>query len=210
MMNKMLAKRLAARKLLVLLLAVVVAPSAMAASSGDIRWSSLTGGAVNSSPAVANNAVFVGSNDGKVYALDAVTGAVIWATVTGAPVDSSPAIANGLLYIGSDNSRVYAMQTVDDSDGDNVADRVDACPNTIIPESVPTLVLKPNQYALTSSIVSSDGLLYFQSSSNTKFTTADTRGCSCEQIVAALGLGNGALKFGCSKSQMRAWILGLR
>ncbi|MCP4900321.1 MAG: hypothetical protein GY906_25415, partial [bacterium] len=38
------------------------------------------------------------------------------------------------------------------------------------------------------------------------FTTTDTGGCSCEQIVEEEGLGNGHTKFGCSLGAMRNWI----
>jgi hypothetical protein len=38
------------------------------------------------------------------------------------------------------------------------------------------------------------------------FTTIDTAGCSCEQIIYALGLGRGHEKFGCSLSAMRDWV----
>ena len=37
-----------------------------------VKWSTTTGDAVGSSPAVTNNTVYVGSNDNKVYALNAV------------------------------------------------------------------------------------------------------------------------------------------
>jgi hypothetical protein len=60
---------------------------------------------VNSSPAVANGAVYVGSIDYNVYALNAKTGAVLWSYTTGANVDSSPAAANGVVYIGSETAR---------------------------------------------------------------------------------------------------------
>ncbi len=38
------------------------------------------------------------------------------------------------------------------------------------------------------------------------FTTADTAGCSCEQIIAAQGLGQGHVKFGCSIGVMENWV----
>jgi len=38
------------------------------------------------------------------------------------------------------------------------------------------------------------------------FTVQDTGGCSCTQIVDALGLGEGHRKFGCSLGVMRGWV----
>ncbi|MGO9221628.1 MAG: PQQ-binding-like beta-propeller repeat protein [Streptosporangiaceae bacterium] len=58
-----------------------------------VRWSYTTGGQVHFSPAVAAGTVYVGSDDGKVYALDAATGHVHWSCTTGDQVISSPAVA---------------------------------------------------------------------------------------------------------------------
>lgn len=86
-----------------------------------------------------------------------------------------------------------------DDDGDGVADGEDECPNTAIPESVPTQMLLNNRYALTGV----NDPLTFDSTNKTVFTTTDTRGCSCEQIIDVLSLGSGHGFFGCSKSVMR-------
>ena len=64
---------------------------------------------MESSPAVANGVVYVGSDDGNVYALNAATGARLWSYTTGAYVESSPAVANGVVYVGSDDGNVYAL-----------------------------------------------------------------------------------------------------
>ena len=45
------------------------------------------------SPAVANGVVYVGSEDGLVYALNAATGTELWSFTTGQIVLSSPAVA---------------------------------------------------------------------------------------------------------------------
>jgi outer membrane protein assembly factor BamB len=63
-----------------------------------------------SSPAVVNGVVYVGSDDSKLYALDAVTGKRKWSYATGGGVDSSPAIVNGIVYVGSD--KLYALDAV--------------------------------------------------------------------------------------------------
>ncbi len=62
-----------------------------------------------SSPVVWNGAVFFGSGDGNVYALDAATGALKWKFKTGDVVHASPAIADGKIYIGSWDSNFYAL-----------------------------------------------------------------------------------------------------
>ena len=76
-------------------------------------WSYTTGGSpLSSSPAVANGTVYIGANDGKVYALNAATGALKWSHTGGGFDPSSPAVANGLVYIGFFRSKVYALNAV--------------------------------------------------------------------------------------------------
>jgi glucose dehydrogenase len=67
------------------------------------------GSQVDSSPAVANGVVYVGSDDGDLYALNASTGAILWSYTTGGPVTSSPAVVNGVVYVGSSDRNVYAL-----------------------------------------------------------------------------------------------------
>jgi len=94
-----------------------------------------------------------------------------------------------------------------DADSDGVIDSNDFCPNTAIPEGVPTVELRPNGWALV------DGDSEFDTLSKGKgkgpkrsYTTRDTAGCSCEQIIEAQGLGNGHSKFGCSIGTMDNWV----
>ena len=62
-----------------------------------------------SSPALWGGAVYFGSGDGNVYALDAATGALKWKFHTGDVVHASPAISDGTLFIGSWDSYFYAL-----------------------------------------------------------------------------------------------------
>jgi outer membrane protein assembly factor BamB len=80
-----------------------------APNTNQTRWIYTTGGSVESSPAVANGTVFVGSNDYRVYALNASTGAQVWNYTTGNDVTSSPAVANNKVYVGGWDQKVYAL-----------------------------------------------------------------------------------------------------
>jgi len=62
-----------------------------------------------SSPVVWNGAVYFGSGDGNIYAVDAASGAMKWKIKTGDVVHASPAIAGGTLYVGSWDSFFYAV-----------------------------------------------------------------------------------------------------
>ncbi len=77
---------------------------ALDAQTGEVVWSYATGGAVISSPAVANGVVYVGSFNDNIYALSAATGAVLWSYQTGTRVESSPAVSNGIVYVGSSDT----------------------------------------------------------------------------------------------------------
>lgn len=65
-----------------------------------------------SSPALWNGAVYFGSGDGNVYALDASTGALKWKFHTNDVVHASPAISDGTLFIGSWDSYFYALDAI--------------------------------------------------------------------------------------------------
>jgi outer membrane protein assembly factor BamB len=75
----------------------------------DWSYTNATGNGIESSPAVANGVVYIGSLDKKLYALDAVTGTHKWSYTTGRGINSSPAVANGVVYVGSDDHNVYAF-----------------------------------------------------------------------------------------------------
>ena len=74
-----------------------------------LNWTYTTGGEVYSSPAISNGIVYTGSEDDKVYALNATTGAWIWDYTTGGDVSSSPAVSNGIVYVGSEDGKLYAL-----------------------------------------------------------------------------------------------------
>ncbi|HEX4781649.1 MAG TPA: PQQ-binding-like beta-propeller repeat protein [Usitatibacter sp.] len=62
-----------------------------------------------SSPVVAGDAVYFGSGDGHLYALDRTDGTLRWKFHTGDVVHASPAYADGVLYFGSWDSYFYAV-----------------------------------------------------------------------------------------------------
>ena len=93
-----------------------------------------------------------------------------------------------------------------DEDADGVPNDADACPATGLPENVPTVRLGVNRFADTDG----DGVFNTTPPKGKgpalSFTLGDTAGCSCEQIIAAQGLGKGHTKFGCSIGAMENWI----
>ena len=74
-----------------------------------VKWKFATGGRVVASPVIDAGVIYVGSEDGSIYAIDAATGAQRWRRPTGGPVSASPAIDRGLVYVGSADGRFYAL-----------------------------------------------------------------------------------------------------
>lgn len=62
-----------------------------------------------SSPVLWKGAVYFGSGDGNVYALNEDTGGLKWKFKTGDVVHASPAIADGVVFVGSWDSYFYAI-----------------------------------------------------------------------------------------------------
>ncbi len=74
-----------------------------------VVWKFRTQGRVLSSPAVQGDLVYVGSTDGRLYAVDRATGAERWRFQTQGPVNSSPAVVNGLVFVSSVDGNIYAV-----------------------------------------------------------------------------------------------------
>jgi hypothetical protein len=142
-----------------------------------------------------------------------VTGAAIWHINADEPraLDyndfNQPLLFNPDEFRSSDHDPVV-VGLFADSDGDGVLDVVDNCPDTAIPESVPTTgQLNPNHWALTDGDTMFDTVTTGKGKGpNRSYSTADTAGCSCEQIIEAQGLGNGLGKHGCSIGVMDNWV----
>jgi len=108
---------------------------------------------------------------------------------------------------------VYSLVAPLDSDGDEVPDRfgtlVDLCSDTVIPEGVPYDDLKHHRFALMDADTVFDTNRPPGKGRAITYEIGQTAGCSCEQIIEVLGLGNGQRKFGCSNSVMQHWLAGL-
>lgn len=75
-------------------------------------WKSPSVGTIHSTPAVYRDTVFIGSEEGGLFALDAATGALSWTGPTGAAF-ASPVVQGGVVYIGDRDGLLFAY----DADG---------------------------------------------------------------------------------------------
>jgi outer membrane protein assembly factor BamB len=64
---------------------------------------------VRSSPAVHQDAVYVGAYDHNLYALNAKNGEFLWKYPTDGPVASSPCVYEGIVFFGSADRVLYAV-----------------------------------------------------------------------------------------------------
>lgn len=82
---------------------------------GNLVWKFLTNsGDLRSSPAVFGNKLFIGSDAGILYALNAENGDSIWSCNVGTDGEECPTISEDKLYIQGDQA-LYCLSTVDGS-----------------------------------------------------------------------------------------------
>ena len=142
-------------------------------------WTATTSGAITfSSPAVAGGVVYVGSTDGKLYALDATgttnctgtptTCTPLWTATTSGAILGSPAVAAGVVYIGSTDHDVYALDAAGTTN----------CTGT--PTTCTPLWTATTGGAIRSTPVVSDGLLFVGSDDHRlmAFDATGSTGCS--------------------------------
>ncbi|MFZ9836971.1 MAG: PQQ-binding-like beta-propeller repeat protein [Opitutaceae bacterium] len=79
--------------------------------AGRVLWSVTRSDWVDSTPAVGpDGTIYVGSHDGRLYALQPGTGAIRWSYNAGSFISGSPAIGgDGTLYFGSGSFRLHAV-----------------------------------------------------------------------------------------------------
>lgn len=60
-------------------------------------------------PAIADETVYIGSNDGNLYAINTKTGKQIWSYKTDGSIYSSPTVTDGIVYVGSNDGYIHAV-----------------------------------------------------------------------------------------------------
>ncbi|MBI1371613.1 MAG: PQQ-binding-like beta-propeller repeat protein [Phycisphaera sp.] len=74
-----------------------------------LKWTFKTGDGIKSSPVISFGKVYIGSDDGSVYALDQKTGRKVWSFKTEDAVEAPPTVHGSRLYVGSDDGEVYCL-----------------------------------------------------------------------------------------------------
>jgi outer membrane protein assembly factor BamB len=74
-----------------------------------LAWTFEAGDSVESTPAIAGGTVYVGSHDGRLYALDLATGKERFRYQAAGEIHSSPAVRDGVVYVGDEAGTFHAV-----------------------------------------------------------------------------------------------------
>lgn len=83
---------------------------ALDAKTGAAKWTHDAGGRVFSSPTVAGDLLYFGTQLGDLYALELTEGNVRGTFADEAAIQSTPVVGDGLVYVAGDAGRVYAVE----------------------------------------------------------------------------------------------------
>ena len=75
----------------------------------ELLWKFKTGGPLYASPVIANGVLYIGSTDGKLYALDAKRWGIKWVFDAGDAIRYSAAVLGDRVYFSARNNKVYAL-----------------------------------------------------------------------------------------------------
>lgn len=77
-------------------------------SGGTLRWKYRVGGEVNGSPAIRENTLYIGAQNGNCYALT-LDGRLLWQRDTGGAVLSTPLVIGSCLYVTTYGAKLVAL-----------------------------------------------------------------------------------------------------
>jgi enterochelin esterase-like enzyme len=123
-------------------------------------------------------------------------------TARGIPAKTAQVPGAHDMMTGGQLFTIYARDILWDADKDGVKDSSDVCAGTILPDAASS-DLKPNHYTATA-----DG--FVDSEGEVGFSLLEAGGCSGSQIVEAMGLGKGHLKYGLAQGALRSWVASLK
>ncbi|MCY3741595.1 MAG: PQQ-binding-like beta-propeller repeat protein [Candidatus Poribacteria bacterium] len=86
-----------------------ISPDKSLAPPLKLLWKFKTGGPLYASPVIANGILYIGSTDGKLYALDAKQWGIKWVFDAGDAIRYSAAVLGDRVYFSARNNKVYAL-----------------------------------------------------------------------------------------------------
>jgi polyvinyl alcohol dehydrogenase (cytochrome) len=83
--------------------------NAVVAGSLDTSWRVETGGQISSSPTLADGVVYIGNNNGVLYAIDPSSGRTLWTFRAHNPLMSAPLVYDDLVIVGEGDANSMGM-----------------------------------------------------------------------------------------------------
>ncbi|MBI5723036.1 MAG: PQQ-binding-like beta-propeller repeat protein [Planctomycetes bacterium] len=77
--------------------------------TGKEKWIIRLSSQINSSPSIARDIIYVGCDDGAIYAIELGTGKHLWKFKAEGKIWSPPCIGNGVVYFGCNDNYLYAL-----------------------------------------------------------------------------------------------------
>jgi len=77
---------------------------ALDAATGKTVWAFKTPTPIRPMPVIAGGTVYLGADNGILYAIDLASGIQRWTAETGAPISAAPAVLGGVVYVPSAGS----------------------------------------------------------------------------------------------------------
>lgn len=74
----------------------------------SVAWTVKTGAGFSSSPAIVDDAMYIGNNAGVLYAIDYHTGNVLWTFTAKAPLMSNPIVSGDMVIVGEGDQNTYS------------------------------------------------------------------------------------------------------
>jgi eukaryotic-like serine/threonine-protein kinase len=86
-----------------------------------MKWEFTAGAPIQSTPSIAEDLIYFGSDEGVLYVLNKETGALVrrLATASGLPIRTSPALWDGVVYFGDTGGTLYSWGSAVDTSGVN-------------------------------------------------------------------------------------------
>ncbi|MGA1823145.1 MAG: PQQ-binding-like beta-propeller repeat protein [bacterium] len=78
-----------------------------------LLWSKKIGEEIKSSPVIGHGRIYIGSDNGKVYALSLMKGETLWEFATGDMIEASPLLVGHTVFVGSLGGTFYALSAND-------------------------------------------------------------------------------------------------
>ncbi len=75
----------------------------------ELLWSFKTESWIIGSPVIGSGRVYIGSTDGKLYAIDLIDGSKVWEFDTGDDIEASPLLIEEAVYIGNLSGEFFSL-----------------------------------------------------------------------------------------------------